>query len=505
MQIVRHDHEIRLPVFTGKKLDWFKFHQEFVVIIDSFHLSSTAKFLYLRDCLIGDVKLAIEGLPVSANSFEEALEILVQRYGDRTENIDAHVNAILDIQSPSINPESLLKFYDELQYHVRILQQLECSADSMSFVLLPVVKGKLPSEIRAQIFRTCNNPHDFATYRTALYQEILARGVGETFSCKVPTKMSTRKGPCAYCKTLGHSPLHCQEIMDPVQRLDIIRTDRLCFNCLGPHQMRHCRSDFSCRVCTGSHHTSLHESLCINTKPARTTQLHTKGGSQLHASFNGSRPRHEHTSPASEWTEEVPTVINTDTQDFTDDFFVEPAMDTLTLDSNQINDEVAISLIQDTDSHQSCSFSVKHPNADMTLDSDQGQCAQQPIESVTSVTQNLNSPLATSGELDVQDKIEVHSKLDSDRQSQISQKRPHSEKAQYLYIGVLNIICFIMILFFLMGTFQLQVGSSFLSQEAVVIAIMFTQSISKIRHCLKIKVNFHHSFKSFRSLLWNSN
>ena len=42
------------------------------------------------------------------------------------------------------------------------------------------------------------------------------------------------------------------------ERMDFVKTQRLCFNCLGSHQVRQCNSRLRCRECGKNHHTMLH-------------------------------------------------------------------------------------------------------------------------------------------------------------------------------------------------------------------------------------------------------
>ena len=67
--------------------------------------------------------------------------------------------------------------------------------------------------------------------------------------------MST-KPVCVYCKG-PHSSLYCNGVTDPKMRLDIVKKERLCFNCLGNHKAAHCNSKNRCKSCHKKHHSSL--------------------------------------------------------------------------------------------------------------------------------------------------------------------------------------------------------------------------------------------------------
>ena len=67
----------------------------------------------------------------------------------------------------------------------------------------------------------------------------------------------TRSKPqCPFCKG-PHFPSVCDVIKDPKQRTDIVRQEKLCFNCLGHHKVSICNSKHRCHNCKRKHHTSL--------------------------------------------------------------------------------------------------------------------------------------------------------------------------------------------------------------------------------------------------------
>jgi len=71
-------------------------------------------------------------------------------------------------------------------------------------------------------------------------------------------KMVSTKLICAYCKG-SHSSAHCNMVTDVKARLDIVKRERLCFNCLGTHTCKsaQCNSKNRCRICHKKHHSSL--------------------------------------------------------------------------------------------------------------------------------------------------------------------------------------------------------------------------------------------------------
>ena len=67
---------------------------------------------------------------------------------------------------------------------------------------------------------------------------------------------SIRKQTCVFCKK-AH-PSHAYDMVTDCQRkLDIVKENNLCYNCLAHHRVSQCTSKFHCRKCKKKHRTSL--------------------------------------------------------------------------------------------------------------------------------------------------------------------------------------------------------------------------------------------------------
>ena len=75
----------------------------------------------------------------------------------------------------------------------------------------------------------------------------------------------TRPGS-VYCRG-PHTLSTCNSITDKKKRMEIIKRDMLCFNCLGHHKISQCKSKFHCRHCNKCHHTSI----CTDSSPPPAT------------------------------------------------------------------------------------------------------------------------------------------------------------------------------------------------------------------------------------------
>lgn len=267
--------KISLPSFSGNQLEWLGFFEEFQVAVhNDARMSTITKLRYLKDALKGQAGKAIAGLPMKASSYPEALSILKSRYDDNQKIMDSLMQAILDIEAPTMNATSLLSFYDNIETYVRGLISLGKHETHIGDFVLPIIKRKLPAPVRTQLRRQKDAFSIFRKFQNALFEEIQAIQEGqETETQPTPEPKSsstflTRAQPaatCAFCKN-SHKAVECTKISDHKLRLDIVNKNNLCYNCLGPHSRNQCPSVFRCLVCNERHHSALHEAFLTRSR-----------------------------------------------------------------------------------------------------------------------------------------------------------------------------------------------------------------------------------------------
>lgn len=79
--------------------------------------------------------------------------------------------------------------------------------------------------------------------------------------CSNTTILGAERPRCAICKG-EHWAYKCDRLIKTTisERKNIIRSSKLCFNCLRPgHYQRSCTNLRSCKTCNKKHHTLLHE------------------------------------------------------------------------------------------------------------------------------------------------------------------------------------------------------------------------------------------------------
>ncbi|XP_070550155.1 uncharacterized protein [Ptychodera flava] len=203
---------------------------------------------------------------------------------------------------PNYDRTSLRKFYDDIENHIRELENLDITVDKYAVMLERAIWIKLPKKIIAVFNEHYGDKSwEIDELREALWRHILYVDE-ETESTETPIATATffanaetnAKGrqaskpkkpkTCAYCKG-PHFHNDCTVVTDRSKRHEIVKRDKLCFNCLGKHKVGDCRSKGKCFRCGRKHHTSLctTESSHATTGPSPNNQV---TDTQTHATGN---------------------------------------------------------------------------------------------------------------------------------------------------------------------------------------------------------------------------
>ena len=245
-----------LPTFSGEPLQWQMFWDSFEAAVDSNpHLTGIQKFNYLRAQLHGDAAHVIAGFPLSDSNYNHSITLLKERFGQQYKLVDAHMEALLNVLTPSHNLPSLQAFYDTIQNHMRALASLSKPPENYGSLLTSVILSKLPTDTKARIARDhYNTEWTIDDLLAGILKEIRILEVGQQSSWKPTNHTSpvsttgsfytatnrgapqTRDRPkkdptCAFCKGT-HKPNLCTTVTCPKERLTIVKSAGLCYNCL---------------------------------------------------------------------------------------------------------------------------------------------------------------------------------------------------------------------------------------------------------------------------------
>ena len=143
---------VKLPKrsFDGELTSWSTFWDSFESAIhNNGQLSDVDKFNYLRSLLEKGAYDAISGLTLSAGNYQEAVAILKKRYGDKSQIISKHMDALLSTEAVTSahNLKGLRHLHDTVESHIRSLKTLGVTSDSYGSLLSPVLLKKLPQDL----------------------------------------------------------------------------------------------------------------------------------------------------------------------------------------------------------------------------------------------------------------------------------------------------------------------------------------------------------------------
>ena len=267
---------LNIPTFAGDALSWEPFWDSFDATVHSNStLSAVQKLTYLRSQLQGSAAQVISGLTLTSGNYEHSISLLKDRFGQPHNLKHAHMQALLNLPSPTDTLSSLQAFYDTVEGHVRSLTSLGKGVETYSDLLITIIRSKLPSKAGKNIAQEHGSGEwTLEAIQQAIKQDIrileLEIQTNQTHShptasfhtgtSKVPYKTrqpeSVKKHSCVFCKGL-HTPTECTVVINSEQRRDAIRDQKLCFNCLGRHKVSQCTSRNRCHKCQRKHHTSI--------------------------------------------------------------------------------------------------------------------------------------------------------------------------------------------------------------------------------------------------------
>ena len=151
---------IRIPVFSGNKMDFKKWHAAFISCVDLTSLSPQFKMLRLEVCLNGEAAETIKGLGYSTEAYEAAKARLVRKYGGSRRQVQSHLDELKKLKPlEENNPKELEKFADILERAVITLKENGRESDLESGTLRTIILVKIPERLLAQYYRWIKENH----------------------------------------------------------------------------------------------------------------------------------------------------------------------------------------------------------------------------------------------------------------------------------------------------------------------------------------------------------
>ena len=309
----RHEEKVKLPklslaTFNGDPTKWTSFWDSFKSTIgDHRGLSKIDKLKYLVNSLTGVAAQTLTGLQISNDSYDEAIELLEKRFGNKQVIITSFMDSLRELPkiSSSDDIRKLCILYDKTEAAVRSLKSVGVSCESYGTVLSRDIMSKLPQDIRLTITRNLEDEWDLQGLIKNLGDELSLRercALAPVTSTTTPRPTPPRAGyfnhnaagpkqssttstlllengashgsnqvlpHCLFCG-YKHFSASCKTVSDPTARKKILREKRRCFVCLkGNHLSRQCASRSKCYHCNGRHHAAICGANEDDSRPAR--------------------------------------------------------------------------------------------------------------------------------------------------------------------------------------------------------------------------------------------
>ena len=138
--------------FRGDLTDWPRFWSQFETEIDKAEIAGVTKYSYLKELVDPKIRTEIDGLPFSSEGYERAKNILIRKYGQTSEVVNAYVENIMSL--PTIGgtqPARIHDFYEKLLFNVQSLETMGKLREVNGYVRMTI--DKLPG-IRGDLVRT---------------------------------------------------------------------------------------------------------------------------------------------------------------------------------------------------------------------------------------------------------------------------------------------------------------------------------------------------------------
>lgn len=303
-----HLPELKLLDYYGESTKWQTWWQSYEAAVHNQPISNALKFTYLLSAIKGSAKAAIENIAPRDDTYETAVAILKETFGNDKIVVQALFHQLEKIPQAGNGTTAIRNVYNQVEC---ILRQLEAMGQSINDTYLGrMVEMKYPSWIHKEIYKEqLKNPRwslkdtrELVKDRLLMNQAIekmmppregeLSRPSagnhcqGRQYDkrqkhayaavTQKPVEGNFAKGSirrkCAFCG-LDHWSDQCRKFASFTERSEIVREKRLCYLCLrANHQTKDCTSKVYCYYCEGRHNRAM----CKKRKDKPAEQDQTK-------------------------------------------------------------------------------------------------------------------------------------------------------------------------------------------------------------------------------------
>lgn len=261
---------IEIPTFTGTFKTWPTFSGLFkTLIIKNGALDNIQKMQYLKTNVSGEAAKLISNIDVTADNFDIAWKLLIERFENKRAIRDTHLELLLKLPDMKFeNSGDLQEYYDKSKECIELLKDM-----SGEQILLYLLMKKLPNETRKIYEQSRENPTEeqkLSEYFEFLHKRCRVLETIEGNSKKYEKKYNGGNynanekkfdfEKCACCNE-KHPIFICTKFKSITvnERRDLVKQKALCLLCLKPkHQANECKFKKMCPHCNKRHNGLLH-------------------------------------------------------------------------------------------------------------------------------------------------------------------------------------------------------------------------------------------------------
>lgn len=298
--------QIRIMHFSGKYEDWAEFRDLFTGLMKTYKGDDCERLFHLKNWLLGEPKQLIQHIPTQNGNYDEAWNLLVERYENTSAIVDSHLKALFSLDTISHESATTIRnAISSTKSCLSALKNLKLEVSSWDPIIVYMLRDRLDLNLRSKWEEERKGSHEVAKLTTFLaFLEVRYNIIASFPQRKTKAKpfsgkqieenvlMTVKKEvedlnqkefndeldggvedetvllnrsqeTCSICKA-KHRIFNCPVLeADAENALNLAEQQSLCINCLYRHKTENCTSKFRCKICGAKHHTLLHKA-CIN-------------------------------------------------------------------------------------------------------------------------------------------------------------------------------------------------------------------------------------------------
>ncbi|XP_017488060.1 PREDICTED: uncharacterized protein LOC108376369 [Rhagoletis zephyria] len=148
---------MELKKFDGKLENWLLFWEQYKhAIHENPKLDVASKFNYLCEALVGKAASTIAGFMPTENCYKDAIQLLLEEYGDKDKMIEKYIQKILSVKMvhSASDVKGLRFLYNETTSTMRSLTALEVPSSQYNIMVNSVLLKAIPAELRIEFHKS---------------------------------------------------------------------------------------------------------------------------------------------------------------------------------------------------------------------------------------------------------------------------------------------------------------------------------------------------------------